>query len=178
MLSPVGNNFVGISTVVITLETVKVTTGFLGITSQWHSNVTGIELTSIPATWDTSKAFEFIPTQCIQPFVSGCMLNKPGFVTKPVVAVFPHAVEMGLVLPVIAAAEGTVLIEPESHIAFRDRLILQHSHGGLQPHLLLLSGKVVFIHEGGHGTRPLEAVWVRQPRLEALQGCCCHCTIG
>jgi hypothetical protein len=81
------------------------------------SNVTGIELTSIPATWDTSKAFEFIPTQCIQPFVSGCMLNKPGFVTKPVVAVFPHAVEMGLVLPVIAAAEGTVLIEPKSAFA-------------------------------------------------------------
>lgn len=58
----------------------------------------------------------------------GCVLDESGFVTKSVVAVLAHAVEVGLVLPIVAVAELTVLIEPKSHVAFWNRFILQHSH--------------------------------------------------
>ena len=40
------------------------------------------------------------------------VLDESGLVTKPVVAVLAHAMEMGLVLAVIAARETTILIEP------------------------------------------------------------------
>ena len=43
----------------------------------------------------------------------GCVLNEPGLVAKPVVAVLPHAVEVGLVLPIVAVGEVTVLVESE-----------------------------------------------------------------
>ena len=42
------------------------------------------------------------------------MLDKPRLVAEPVVAVLPHAVEVGLVLSVVAVGELTVLIEPAS----------------------------------------------------------------
>jgi hypothetical protein len=45
------------------------------------------------------------------------MLNKPCFVTKSVVTILPHAMEVGLVLTVIAASESAVFIEPESHVS-------------------------------------------------------------
>ena len=40
------------------------------------------------------------------------MLNKPRFVTKSVVTILPHAMEVGLMLTVIAASESAVFIEP------------------------------------------------------------------
>ena len=40
------------------------------------------------------------------------MLNKPCFVTKSVVTILPHAMEVGLMLTVIAASESAVFIEP------------------------------------------------------------------
>ena len=42
----------------------------------------------------------------------GRVLDESGLVTKPVVAVLAHAMEMGLVLAVITAGETTILIEP------------------------------------------------------------------
>ena len=42
------------------------------------------------------------------------VLDESGLVTKPVVAVLAHAMEMGLVLAVITAGETTILIEPVS----------------------------------------------------------------
>ena len=40
------------------------------------------------------------------------MLNKPCFVTKSVVTILPHAMEVGLMLTIIAASESAVFIEP------------------------------------------------------------------
>jgi len=68
------------------------------------------------------------------------MLNESRLVAEAVIAVLPHAVEVGLVLPVVAVGELTILVEPESHVAFRDRLILQHSHTGLESEFLLIKG--------------------------------------
>ena len=44
--------------------------------------------------------------------MSSSMLYKSGFVTKSVVAVFSHAMEVGLVLSVVTTGKATVLIEP------------------------------------------------------------------
>ena len=44
--------------------------------------------------------------------MSGSMLYKSGFVTKSVVAVFSHAMEVGLVLSVVATLKLAILIEP------------------------------------------------------------------
>jgi hypothetical protein len=51
------------------------------------------------------------------------MLDKSRFVAKSVVAVFSHAMEMGLVFAVIATRKSTILIESKTHIAFRHRLV-------------------------------------------------------
>ena len=42
-------------------------------------------------------------------------LNKSGLVAEPVVAVLAHAVEVRLVLPVVAVRELAVLVEPEDN---------------------------------------------------------------
>ena len=39
-------------------------------------------------------------------------LDKSGLVAESVVAVLPHAVEVGLVLPVVAVGELAILVEP------------------------------------------------------------------
>ena len=44
--------------------------------------------------------------------MSCSMLYKSGFVTKSVVAVFSHAMEVGLVLSVVATLKLAILIEP------------------------------------------------------------------
>ena len=41
------------------------------------------------------------------------MLHKSRFVAKSVVAVFSHAMEMGLVFAIIATRKSTILIESE-----------------------------------------------------------------
>jgi hypothetical protein len=40
------------------------------------------------------------------------MLNESCLVAEPIIAVLPHAVEVGLVLPVVAVGELTILVEP------------------------------------------------------------------
>ena len=71
-----------------------------------------IQLALLPAAGDTSEALELVPTEGVQPLMSGGVLDEAGLVAEPVVAVLPHAVEVGLVLPVVAVAELTVLVKP------------------------------------------------------------------
>lgn len=44
--------------------------------------------------------------------MTSCVLHKSSFVAKSVIAVFSHAVEVRLVLPVVAARKATILVEP------------------------------------------------------------------
>ena len=71
-----------------------------------------IQLAVIPATGDAPEPLELVPTESVQPLVPGRVLDESGLVTKPVVAVLAHAMEMGLVLAVITAGGTTILIEP------------------------------------------------------------------
>lgn len=43
--------------------------------------------------------------------MSGRVLDEPGLVAEPVVAVLAHAVEMGLVFAVVAAREAAIFVE-------------------------------------------------------------------
>ena len=61
-----------------------------------------IQLAVIPATGDPPEPLELVPAEGVQPLVPGGVLDEPGLVAEPVVAVLPHAVEVGLVLPVVA----------------------------------------------------------------------------
>ena len=44
-----------------------------------------------------------------------CYLYKSGLVAEPVVAILAHAVEVGLVLSVVAVRELAILVEPERY---------------------------------------------------------------
>ena len=73
-----------------------------------------VELTIRASTWDPSKAFKLFTAKGIQPLVTGRMLDKSGFVAESVIAVLPHAVEVRLVLSVVAASKAAILVEPSS----------------------------------------------------------------
>ena len=60
-----------------------------------------IQLALIPPAGDSSEALELVATEGVQPLVPGGVLDEAGLVAEPVVAVLPHAVEVGLVLPVV-----------------------------------------------------------------------------
>lgn len=116
-----------------------------------------IELASRASTRHPSKAFKLLAAQGIQPLVTGRVLHKSGFVAESVIAVLSHAVEVRLVLSVVAASEAAILVEPESHVAFGHGFIFKHSHAGLQPHLLLLHVHAFVGEDIGHRwTRPLQ----------------------
>ena len=72
----------------------------------------GIELASRASTRHPSKAFKLLAAQGIQPLVTGRVLHKSGFVAETVIAVLSHAVEVRLVLSVVAASEAAILVEP------------------------------------------------------------------
>lgn len=72
-----------------------------------------IELTVLPTTRDASEALELVSTQGVKTLVSGGVLDKAGLVTESVVAILPHAVEMGLMLSVVTIGKLTILIEPK-----------------------------------------------------------------
>ena len=55
-----------------------------------------IQLALLPAAGDSSEALKLVSTEGVQPLVSGRVLDEPGLVTEPVVAVLPHAVEVRL----------------------------------------------------------------------------------
>ena len=73
-----------------------------------------VQLAVVPAAGDPPEPLELVPAERVQPLVPGRVLDEPRLVAEPVVAVLPHAVEVGLVLPVVAVGELTVLIEPAS----------------------------------------------------------------
>lgn len=136
MLSSMSHHLICVSTVIITFQTVKMARTLLICTCVMED----IEFALLPSTRHSSEPLELVPTQRVQPLVPRGVLDKPGLVTETVVAVLPHAVEVGLMLSVVAIGELTVLVKPESTVAFRDRLILQHSHTGLESQFLLIKG--------------------------------------
>ena len=75
--------------------------------------VENVQLALLSATGDAPEPLELVPTQRVQPLVPGRVLHEPGLVTEPVVAVLPHAVEVGLVLAVVTVGKLTVFVETE-----------------------------------------------------------------
>ena len=71
-----------------------------------------IQLAVRPATGHPSEAFEFFTTKCIESFMARCVLHKSRLVAKSVIAVLPHAVEVGLVFPIVAAGKAAIFIKP------------------------------------------------------------------
>ena len=62
--------------------------------------------------WKCLCAIFTIKLGCLScPGLSG-YLDESGLVTEPVVAVLAHAVEVGLVLAVVAVGELAILVEP------------------------------------------------------------------
>ena len=76
-----------------------------------------IQLALIPPAGDAPEPLELVPTEGVQPLVPGGVLDEPGLVAEPVVAVLPHAVEVGLVLPVVAVGEVTIFVESENRMS-------------------------------------------------------------
>jgi len=148
MLPSVRHHLVGVGAVIVTFQTVEMARTFLIGTCV----VEDIQLALLPAAGHAPETLELVPAERVQPLVPSRVLHEPGLVAKPIVAVLPHAVEVGLVLPVVAVGEVTIFVESESTVAFRNRLIFQHSHGGLESDFLLLLGQAniiwVQIHRG------------------------------
>ena len=71
-----------------------------------------VELTIGASTRHPSEAFKLFATKGIQPLVTGSVLHKSGFVAESVIAVLPHAMEVRLVLSVVAASKAAILVEP------------------------------------------------------------------
>ena len=74
--------------------------------------VENVQLTVISTAGDAPEALELVPAQGVQPLVPRRVLDEPGLVAESVVAILPHAMEVGLVLPIVAIGKVTVLIEP------------------------------------------------------------------
>ena len=75
--------------------------------------VNHIQLAILSATRDAPEPLELVPTEGVQPLVPGGVLDEPRLVAEAIVAVFPHAVEVCLVLPVVAVCKMAILIESE-----------------------------------------------------------------
>ena len=73
--------------------------------------VENVQLAFVTAAGDAPEPLELVPAQGVQPLVPRRVLDEPGLVAEPVVAILPHAVEVGLVLSVVAVGEVTVLVE-------------------------------------------------------------------
>ena len=73
-----------------------------------------IQLALLPPAGDASEPLELVPTEGVQPLVPGGVLDEPRLVAEAIVAVFPHAVEVCLVLPVVAVCELAIFIESEN----------------------------------------------------------------
>ena len=101
------------------------------------SVVVDVEFAGVPLTGHTPESFKLAATQGVQSLVPRRVLDKAGLVTEAVVAVLPHAVEVGLVLPVVTTREATVLVKPEPHVALGHRLVLAHPDGVLHAGLLV-----------------------------------------
>jgi hypothetical protein len=122
------------------------------------SAVDNVELARLPRAADSPESFKLLPAERVQPLVPGRVLHEAGLVAEPVVAVLSHAVKVSLVLAVVAAAEPTVLVEPEPHVSLRHRLVLEHSHRVVHAGLLGRGGitKGVFLERAASAQSSLK----------------------
>ena len=72
-----------------------------------------IQLAVLPTTRHASEPLELVSAESVQPLVPGGVLDEPGLVAEPVVAVLPHAVEVSLVLSVVTIGKVTILVKSE-----------------------------------------------------------------
>lgn len=136
------DNLVCVRAVVVALETVEMTAALLVGTWQVPTCVMqDVEFAVVALAGDPAEPLELVPAQRVKPLVTCSVLDESGLVAEPVVAVLAHAVEVGLVLSVVAVGELAILVEPESHVALRNGFVLQHPHTRLQPQLLLVRRK-------------------------------------
>jgi len=182
MLPPVRHHLVRVCAVVVALQTMEMTAALLVCTWQVPTCVMqDVEFAVLALARDPAEPFELVPAQRVKSLVTGCVLYKSGLVAEPVVTILAHAVEVGLVLAVVAVRELAILVEPESHVALRNRFILEHPHAGLQPQLLLIhrhAGLVVVNMRPFLGTskttrpsRPGELLgWVKEVLLHPRVG--------
>ena len=77
------------------------------------SAVDDVELAGLPLAAHAPEPLELLAAQRVQPLVPRRVLHEARLVAEPVVAVLPHAVEVGLVLSVVAVREVTVFVESE-----------------------------------------------------------------
>ena len=102
-----------------------------------------VEFACLPAAFDAPKAFKLGPAQRVQPLMPRRVLDKPGLVTEPVVAVLSHAMKVGLVLAIVATSEPAVLVEPEPHVPLGDGFVFEHPNVPLSHAHLLVRNLVV-----------------------------------
>lgn len=134
MLPPVCYHLVCVRAVVVALETVEMTAALLVRTCVMQD----VEFAVVALAGDSAEPLELVPAQRVKPLVTCSVLDESGLVAEAVVAVLAHAVEVGLVLSVVAVGKLAILVEPESHVALRNGFVLQHPHTRLQPQLLLV----------------------------------------
>ena len=83
-----------------------------------------VEFAVVALAGDPSEPLELVPAQGVEPLVPRRVLHEPGLVAEPVVAILAHAVEVGLVLAVVAVRELAVLVEPAGDQGERRYLII------------------------------------------------------
>lgn len=149
VLASMSHHLVGVRAEVVALEAVEMTRTLLVCTCI----MLNIEFALFPSARHSPKALELVSAERIESLVPGGVLHETSLVAEAVVAVLAHAVEMSLVLAVVAVGELAVLVKPESHVAVWYGFILQHSHAGLESHFLLIQGQAhVIIQLYGRGS--------------------------
>ena len=73
--------------------------------------IVDVKLARLSWAGHSSESFKLASAQSVEPLVSGRVLDEPGLVAEPVVAVLAHAVEMGLVFAVVAARKAAIFVE-------------------------------------------------------------------
>jgi len=129
MLPSMCHHLVRVRAVVVALEAVEMTAALLVCAWQVPTCVMqDVEFAVVALAGDPAEPLELVPAQRVKPLVTRSVLDESGLVAEAVVAVLAHAVEVGLVLPVVAVGELAVLIEPESHVALRNGFVFEHPH--------------------------------------------------
>lgn len=131
VLSPMGDDLVGVGTDEIALETVKVR----GLVLH-RAEARRVRALSSSARHVRAVLLKISAHQSVQALVSRRVLNETGLVAKRVSAVLSHAVEMRLMLAIAAVRVATVLVEAKSNVALGHGFVLQHPHRMMKPLLL------------------------------------------
>lgn len=98
VLSSVGHHLVSVSAVVVALEAVEVTAALLVGACVMED----VEFAVVSLAGHATETLELVAAQRVQALVAGGVLDKSCLVAEPIVAILPHTVEVGLVLPVVA----------------------------------------------------------------------------